>query len=165
MNQKELSDAVDRVYNKLSSKTPEEFKQLLNIHKNGDIARILLETGALSVGEIESKAFETSFNYDNISFEDIDVWEDFVNSVDLISGQVYEQFEISNFQDRLSDIVDFNFLDTSDFFINEDIVNEFQNLTEIPTETGSAIHKKLVYRLEEKDLFYLDLNEEFKCAA
>ena len=42
-----MDKAINEVYQKLSIMQPEEFRKKLEQHKNGDIAKIILYSGAL----------------------------------------------------------------------------------------------------------------------
>jgi hypothetical protein len=52
-----LKMAIDKVYNELLALSSDEFAEMLNRHEDGDIAKIILETGALDVGKIETDGF------------------------------------------------------------------------------------------------------------
>jgi uncharacterized Fe-S center protein len=58
MEKEMLKGALKRVTAELSKLSAEEFKALMEKHKNGDIARMLIETNALSSGEMECNSFE-----------------------------------------------------------------------------------------------------------
>ncbi len=47
-----------KVYKKLLKLSDEELLRKLQEHKNGDFAKILLETNALFVGELKSKLYK-----------------------------------------------------------------------------------------------------------
>ena len=64
MINKEFSNAIKKVYAKLSDLSEEDFNKKLKEHEDGDFARILLETGALEIGEIKANI------YDGIPWED-----------------------------------------------------------------------------------------------
>ena len=49
MNCKEVSDAIEQTFQKLSFLKPDEFKKIMEEHKTGDIAKILIETGAFDI--------------------------------------------------------------------------------------------------------------------
>jgi len=46
---KKLEDAINKTFNKLKAMSKEELKKHLDEHGNGDIAKILIESGALEV--------------------------------------------------------------------------------------------------------------------
>jgi hypothetical protein len=56
MNER-LKFVIDKVYKELLALSPEEFTEMLSRHENGDIAKIILETGALDIGKIETDSF------------------------------------------------------------------------------------------------------------
>jgi hypothetical protein len=53
-----LEEAIDRVYERLSRLSSEEFERQIGEHENGDLANILRETRALRIREVEALAFE-----------------------------------------------------------------------------------------------------------
>lgn len=57
MKGNKFKEAFDKVYNRLSSLSNAEFIERLEKHKDGDIAKIILDTEALNVGEIESNTY------------------------------------------------------------------------------------------------------------
>lgn len=61
MENKKLEEAINRVYEKLSKLSPEEFAREVEKHEDGDIALILLETNALESRVMESRAFDEYF--------------------------------------------------------------------------------------------------------
>ena len=54
--------AIDKAYNKLLNLSSDEFEQLLKEHEDGDFANIILETGALDVGNLERDGFTQNNN-------------------------------------------------------------------------------------------------------
>jgi hypothetical protein len=52
-----LKTAINKVYNELLALSSDEFAEMLSRHEDGDIAKIILETGALDVGKIETDGF------------------------------------------------------------------------------------------------------------
>ena len=55
---KETIEAIDRVYKELNALSKEEFRKLLDEHGDGDIAQILLESGALEIRRKEMSSAE-----------------------------------------------------------------------------------------------------------
>lgn len=47
MNSEKMKKAIEKVFEELSDMSKEEFKREFEKHKSGDIAEIILETGAL----------------------------------------------------------------------------------------------------------------------
>jgi len=56
----QLKKAIDKVYHELLALSSDDFSEILNKHEHGDIAKIILETGALDVGNIETDGFAPS---------------------------------------------------------------------------------------------------------
>ncbi len=52
-----LKMAIDKVYHELLALNSDDFSEMLSRHEDGDIAKIILETGALDVGKIETDGF------------------------------------------------------------------------------------------------------------
>ena len=46
---KKIEDAIDKVFNKLMAMPKDKLRKLLDEHGDGDIAKILIESGALEV--------------------------------------------------------------------------------------------------------------------
>jgi ketosteroid isomerase-like protein len=49
-----LKAAIKKVFNKIASMSDKEFKEALKEHQDGDIARIMLESGALEQMDIDT---------------------------------------------------------------------------------------------------------------
>ncbi len=58
METKSLSAAIERVYQKLSAVSEEEFRRRLEEHAEGDIANIIIETKALEARELKAKSLD-----------------------------------------------------------------------------------------------------------
>ncbi len=58
MSNEKFYEAIKSVSEDLCSLSKSDFDKELESHKDGDIARFLLETGALEVGEIEAECFD-----------------------------------------------------------------------------------------------------------
>ncbi len=61
MNKETFYAAIKNVAEDLCALSQEEFAKELEAHRDGDIAKILLETKALDVGEIEAELFDRYF--------------------------------------------------------------------------------------------------------
>jgi len=66
LKNEKLSQAIKRVYDKLSALSQDDFLRRLQQHADGDFARILYETNVLEVGQIKAEI------YDRYTWESID---------------------------------------------------------------------------------------------
>ncbi len=64
MNSREVSEAAQKAFNRLSKLGEKEFQHELKQHADGDIAKALLDLGYFRVGEVEAEAFQ--FHADEI---------------------------------------------------------------------------------------------------
>lgn len=161
-----IDAAIESVYRKLSSLTQEEFLRRLESHKTGSIAKIILETKALSVGEIESKSFYPTFEPCDLYSAESDLWDKQPNTLDQISDKEYERVE--TLQDRVLNLqydIDFelkNVLALTIKSASEQIESIAMNLSEIQSEIELTFVKKLIEK-EDEEIYYFD--SELKWAA
>ncbi len=161
-----IDAAIESVYKKLSSLTREEFLRRLESHKTGSIAKIILETKALSVGEIESDSFHPTLEPCGLDSEEFGLMDNQPNTLDQISDKEYERVKtfrdwVLNFQYEL-DYELKNVLALTIKSASEQIENIAMNLSEIQSETGLTFGKKLIEK-EGEDIYYFD--SELKWAA
>ena len=154
---RKIEEAIERGYSKLTSNI-EELRKELETHEEGDIAKILIESGALSVGELESEAFQF-FEYDDISLEDVDVWDKSEDSWETIAEVVYETTDLDNFAVWATSNIESVYL-VSDS--NKELSNDF---SEISIEIKDINNQILVERTGKEEIYYLDYDPELKWAA
>jgi len=161
-----IDTAIESVYQNLSSLSREEFLRRLEIHKTGSIAKMILETKALSVGEIESGYSHPTLDPCDLDIEKSGVWDNQPNTLDQISNKEYER--VKTFRDWVLNFqYEFHFelkdlLASTIQSASEQMENIAINLSEIQSETGFTSAKKLIEK-EDQEKYYFD--SKLKCAA
>jgi len=161
MNSKRVKDSIKRVTEKLLQLSNEKLIQKLKEQNNSNIVKILRDTKALEVGEIEVDSFSNNslLNYVSDNFNtDVFNYLSFFNSVndciDIVSKKVEDS--MNTISSTLNNITQ-TYMSSIEYYIKN--VNYIVESMEIPiiSYTQKKDYEHNVYRME--------IEEEYPWAA